>query len=158
MRTVGLDPASCTGMALVEGAEGRGKTIHLPEQRAYLRLHLIARQVEDTLRVWQPELVAIEGYAYVQSVGTFVTLVEIGTVIRQVLYKRYLPWLEIPPTVLKKWTTGKGNATKDQMAVAVKARWGYASLSHDIVDAFALAQFAQQGVDEALKHTGVRLG
>jgi Holliday junction resolvasome RuvABC endonuclease subunit len=42
-------------------------------------------------------------------------------------------------------TTGKGNATKDQMALSVKQRWAYASPSHDIVDAFALAQMAQLG-------------
>ena len=64
MKTVGLDCATCTGMALVGDDEDRGKTVQVPNERGYLRLQLIANDVAQTLQVWQPEFVAIEGYAY----------------------------------------------------------------------------------------------
>jgi Holliday junction resolvasome RuvABC endonuclease subunit len=66
--------------------------------------------------------------------------------------------VEVPPTVLKKWTTGHGNAKKEQMAIAVKERWQFASHSHDIVDAIALAQMAQLGWEDVLKIKGVTVG
>ena len=74
-------------MALVGDDEDRGKTIESPNERGYLRLQLIANDVAQTLQVWQPEFVAIEGYAYCRNIGAFVTLVEVGTMIRGVLYQ-----------------------------------------------------------------------
>jgi Holliday junction resolvasome RuvABC endonuclease subunit len=145
-------------MALIGDDEGRGKTVTLPSLRGFQRLHSIASDVAQTLQVWRPTFVAIEGYAYVRNVGAFVTLVEIGTVIRQAMYAQQLPWVEVPPTVLKKWTTGSGIATKDQMALSVRQRWSYQSHSHDIVDAFALAQMAQLGWAEVLAIKGVTIG
>lgn len=162
MKTCGIDVATCTGMALI-GQDGRGikedrgKTVHLPHERGFLRLQLIANEVTRTLEAWEPEWVAVEGYAYVKNVGSFVTLVEVGTVIRMALRQLGLSWVEVPPTVLKRWATGKGNAKKDQMAKAA-LNWGHASHSDDIVDAFCLAQMAQMGWHEILNVRGVQVG
>lgn len=158
MLTAGLDISTCTGMALVGDGEDRGKTVHLPNERGFLRVQLIAKDVAQTLEVWKPAFVAIERYAYVRNISAFVTLVEVGTAIRLALRSLDLSWVEVPPTVLKKWTTGKGNASKDQMALAVRDRWGFTSHSHDIVDAFALAQMAQLGWDDVLTLHGVYIG
>lgn len=158
MKTAGLDCATCTGMALVGEDEDRGKTVQVPNERGYLRLQLIANEVRHTLQVWQPAFAAVERYAYCKNVDSFVRLVEVGTVIRGVLYSLSIPWVEIPPTVLKKWTTGKGNADKQDMAFAVRARWDYHSASHDIVDAYALAQMAQGGWEQMLILPGVTIG
>jgi crossover junction endodeoxyribonuclease RuvC len=158
VRTAGLDPATCTGLALVGEDEDRGKTIHIKKERGFLRLQLIANEVSETLHTWDPLFVAVEGYAYVRNVSSFVTLVEIGTAIRIALKQMDMSWVEVPPTVLKKWTTGRGNATKDEMALAVNQRWGFHSHSHDIVDAIALAQMAQLGWKEVQEIHGVTVG
>lgn len=158
MRTAGVDGATCTGLALVDEDESRGKTIQVPKERGFLRLQLIANDVANTLEVWQPSFVAVESYAYVRNVSSFVTLVEIGTAIRMALHRLDLSWVEVPPTVLKKWTVGLGNASKDEMALAVRQRWGFSSHSHDIVDAVALAHMAQLGWEGIQKITGVSIG
>jgi crossover junction endodeoxyribonuclease RuvC len=158
MRTLGVDAATCTGLALVGEDEDRGKTVYLPKERGFLRLQLIANDVAQTLQMWCPQFAAVEGYAFVRNLRSFVTLVEVGTVIRMTLRQVEVPWVEVPPTVLKKWTTGRGNAKKDDMALAVKQRWGFSSHSHDIVDAFALAQMAQMGWDEVLQFKGISIG
>jgi len=142
---------------MVGEGEDRGKTIYLPNERGISRLQLIASEVERTLEAWQPRFVAVEGYAYVKNVGSFVTLVEIGTVVRLAVRSVGLSWVEVPPTVLKKWTTGKGNAKKDQMAIRA-LEWGHASHSDDIVDAYCLAQMAQMGWHEILAVRGVSVG
>lgn len=159
MRTLGLDPSTCTGLAVIDhDGEGRGKTLQLPQQRGFVRLQLIASDVAMTLHAWEPEFAAVESYAYTRNITSFITLVEVGTIIRVTLRQLQVPWVDVNPKTLKKWTTGHGNATKDQMADAVKARWGYESPSNDIIDAFALAQLAQLGWDEVLKIRGVTLG
>ncbi len=158
MITVGIDAATCTGMAVVGEGEDRGKTVKVPTLRGFQRVQLIADDVRYTLQAWNPEFVLIEGYAYVKNVGAFVKLVEVGTAIRMSLRQIGVPWLEVPPTVLKKWVTGKGNADKDLMAEAAWQRWQYRSHSHDIVDAYCLAQLAQLGWAEVLTMTGVSVG
>ena len=162
MRTAGLDIATCTGMAYVNDlGEIIGKTASLPkEKRSYRKLQSIAKDVARTLDVWRPELVAIEGYGHPGRSGlhSLIVLVEMGTLIRIALLDLGIPWVELPSTVLKKWTTGKGNADKAQMAVSVKSRWGFESPSHDIVDAVALAQVAQMGLPDILALPGAFLG
>lgn len=153
--SVGLDIASCTGMALVGEGEDRGKTIQIPKERGFLRLQLVAADVERTLVVWEPTVVVVENYAYCQNIRSFITLVELGTVIRSVLFRLRLPWYEVPPTTLKKWVTGKGNAPKDDMAKFVTKRWGFTSPSDDIVDAYALAQLGQLPSVEIMAIPGV---
>lgn len=158
MITAGIDVGTCTGLAMVGEGEDRGKTIEVPKERGFLRLQLIANDVAETLQIWKPVFAAIEGYAFVRNVHSFITLVEVGTVIRMTLRQLEIPWVEVPPTVLKKWTAASGKADKVQMARAVKARWGHQSPSYDIVDAFALAHMAQLGWFPVQDITGVVVG
>lgn len=167
MKTAGLDIATCTGMALVGEGEDRGKTVYLPKQRGFERLQLIANAVQQTLVVWQPELMVVEDYAFCKNVEAFIKLVECGTVIRSVLYELKIPWVDVKPTSLKKWTIEKRKpnkelgetwASKSLMARAANERWGYSSHSADIVDAFCLAQMGQLGMESLKKIEGVRVG
>ena len=142
LRVVGLDISTYTGVALASGEEIIGKTIDFPKLRGLERLHLIAQETERVIKLWQPDLIVIEGYAIYRA-SSAVTVVSCGAVVRYVLYQMGFGWWEVPPSSLKKWTTGRGNASKDEMAVSVKSRWGYASPSDDIVDAVALAKLGQ---------------
>jgi crossover junction endodeoxyribonuclease RuvC len=60
------------------------------------------------------------------------------------MYRRGVRWTDVPPPVLKKWITGKGNADKKKMAQAVCEKWQFVSKSDDVVDAYALARLAQR--------------
>jgi crossover junction endodeoxyribonuclease RuvC len=154
MRTVGLDIATHTGIALVGDGMDRGKVVEFKKERGFLRLQLIAAEVSRTLQEWSPDLVVVEAYApNPRNMRTIITQVEVGTVIKQILYRRY-PWVEVNPSTLKKWWSGKGNTDKQGMAVAAEKR-GVKSWSHDIIDAFALAHMGQLGVDELLKLEGI---
>lgn len=147
MIVVGVDPSTYTGLVRTDGHEHIGKTVDFPKSRGWERLQLIAREVSRVLENWQPELVVIEGYAY-GNTNSLVTLVEIGTMIRHVMYDLHIPWYDCPPTTLKKWCTGRGNAKKPEVGEAVFTRWGFKSPSDDVVDAFALAQL---GIEIGLK-------
>lgn len=144
-RVMGIDPSTYTGLACLEsdGTLVGVKLINFPKERGLKRVQSIARAVKSIIREWKPEYIVIEGYAY-SNVNTLVTLVEIGTMIRLEAYGLELPVIEVPPTVLKKQTTGKGNAKKAEMATHVFNRWGFENKSDDIIDAYALASL---GVD-----------
>jgi Holliday junction resolvasome RuvABC endonuclease subunit len=81
----------------------------------------------------------VEGYI-IRHRSSAVAIISCGTVVRQVLFDLHLHWTEVEPMTLKKWTTGNGGAKKEQMALAIKERFGYSHASDDVIDAVALAQ------------------
>lgn len=140
----GIDPSTFTALSLIS-REGdvRGSTLfNFPRQTGVRRAQLIARACLQHLAEARVEVVAIEGFAF-NNHNTLVTLSEISTLIKSALLDLGIPWWEVPPTVLKKWVTGKGNAKKEDMAAAVKERWGYVPTEKkgdDLVDSYALAK------------------
>ena len=146
MRVMGVDISTFVGCAIVDSdnpTEIIGTCIHFPKYTGWKRLQSIANEFSRIILVWNPDRIWVEGYAMYRP-SSAVTVVSCGTVVRQVMYQQGRHWKEVPPTSLKKWTTGKGSATKGDMAKAVYTRWGYKSRSDDIVDAVSLAQL---GVD-----------
>ena len=148
MKYLGVDPSSFTGLVLLDGDVPTPKLVNFKKKSGFERVQLIAKSVGSLLDEWKPDLIAIEGYAYGNS-NSLVTLVEIGTVIRREFYIRGIPWYDVPPTVLKKWVTGKGNAKKPDMAMAALDKWGFALTQDDIVDAYCLARILE-AVDKGL--------
>lgn len=156
MKYVGIDPSTFTGLCLLEGDTPTAKLVNFKKKTGFERVQLIAKSVGSLLDDWKPDLIAIEGYAYGNS-NSLVTLVEIGTIIRREFYVRKIPWYDVPPTILKKWVTGKGNAKKPDMAIAALDRWGFALTQDDIVDAFCLARFLE-AVDKDLVNDSLLKG
>jgi crossover junction endodeoxyribonuclease RuvC len=88
-------------------------------------------------------LVAIEGYAMgsrtrPQMAG------ELGGHLRLLLWQAGIPYIIVPPTSLKKYVLGKGNAAKELMLKEVFRKWGYDTTSNDRADAYALARIAAE--------------
>lgn len=144
MKYLGIDPSTKSGFVLLdhEGQVLDTRIVRFEKISGFKRLQLIANATVSLVEQWSPDRVAIEGYAY-GNVHTLVTLVEIGSIIRYCLYGK-VPWVDIPPTVLKRWCTGRGNAKKEEVARYVKERWGFESKSDDIVDAYVLARMAKE--------------
>jgi crossover junction endodeoxyribonuclease RuvC len=83
-------------------------------------------------------VVGIEGYS-LNSKFSLASMVEVGTVVRLMLLELGVETYEIPPTTLKKFITGKGNASKEQVMVAVYKRFGFEAPDNDQADAVGLA-------------------
>jgi hypothetical protein len=88
-------------------------------------------------------LVAIEGYAH-GSAFEREHMGELGGYLKLLLWQAGVPYLIVPPGVLKKYVTGKGNAAKAIMLKEVYRRWGYDTESDDQADAYGLARFAAE--------------
>jgi len=84
---------------------------------------------------------AIEAQSYGSS-GDLDQLGQINGVIQVVLTELDAPPLMVPPTVLKKFVTGNGQANKKDMRQATQKYWNFDIDQDDLCDAHGLAQFA----------------
>lgn len=109
------------------------------------RLHGIREKVSGYLSSYSPESVslAIEGYAHASRFNRE-KLGELGGLVKLTWFEfSGLSPLIVPPTVLKKYTTGKGNATKIEMVKAVNEKWDANIKNDNLADAYALAQYCR---------------
>jgi crossover junction endodeoxyribonuclease RuvC len=163
MLVVGIDP-SLTGTGLVAWHDGKviiAKTLkNHPNWDIIPRVLSIVEEisteigniVDDIGWYLPPNMIVIEGFSYgSRGRGLFETAY-LGYRIREELHvlnrEMHIPWMEASPNELKKFVTGKVNATKDIMMQQVLKRWGYEAKDNNIADAYALAMI---GVDYLCK-------
>ncbi len=95
----------------------------------------------------QPDLVCLEGYSFGSQGRAVFQIGELGGVIRLMLHQRGINWIEISPSSVKKFATGKGNSKKDQVMLGVYKKWGFEAPTSDEADAFVLAHIGQAVID-----------
>ncbi|MEU8371194.1 hypothetical protein [Micromonospora tulbaghiae] len=141
-KTIGIDLSlTCTGVA------GRGwtDTIRPPAKlRGHERLQWIEDRIGDFAH--RCDLIAVEGPAY----GTQRAGIQRGHHERaglwwlttQRLWVNKIPLAVVDPTSLKRYATGKGNADKAAMMLAVARRFPWFDGGEDEADALWLAAMA----------------
>lgn len=140
MSVLGLDVASCTGWAYIDSKQELCGEIYFPKLSGMEKLDAIEEALTKVLTAYSPQLIVIEGYGF-GNTFTLVPLVEIGTIVRRACYLMGIKYYDVPPTSLKKFVTGAGNAKKDQMMLLVYKRWGFDTKSNNVADAYGLARF-----------------
>lgn len=151
MRVIGLDLSlTATGIATDTGTS----TITTPKLDGMERLDRLRSLIRVAAQ--DAHLVIIEGYAYGagRSGGTTHShaLGELGGVIRLDLYDRGIPHVDIPPATLKKYATGKGNASKAEILAAAIRRLGYPGADHNEADAMWLHAIGRDAYQLGLPH------
>jgi Holliday junction resolvasome RuvABC endonuclease subunit len=150
MLYLGVDQSlTCPGVALAND-EGLIFAIELKIAQSYrggARLSHIISRINDTIGNWLPNIVltAMEGPSLNSTHREF-DLGEISGVVREYLYRhtRREPII-VEPTRLKKFATGNGAATKEEIIYAVNHHWKFPlpKRSDNAADAAALAMFAR---------------
>jgi Holliday junction resolvasome RuvABC endonuclease subunit len=134
---IGLD-LSITATGICD-AEGACCTVGGPATLGDYRLANIAQCV--LTEVWNAgtgTLVVIEDLA-VHGPGNGMAAAQLMGAVKLTLIRNELtPYLLVPPSSLKKFATGKGNATKADMAVALYKRAGLELANDNEVDAWWL--------------------
>lgn len=134
MRIVGLD-LSLTATGICD--EYRGARVYKSKHRGCARLADLRDHIYTI--VDDDRLVVLEGYSYA-SANQAHQLGELGGVIRLAITETGAPYVDVPPSTLKKFATGKGNANKAAMGLAA-ARAGYDGPGDDnAIDAWWLMQ------------------
>lgn len=88
-------------------------------------------------------LVALEGYSFGSHQGAH-QIGEWGGLLRWTLWGEMVPYIEVSPSTLKSYVSGKGNAPKEVMLREVFRKWGFEAASNDEADAYGLARFAEE--------------
>jgi Holliday junction resolvasome RuvABC endonuclease subunit len=144
LRVAGLD-LSMTGTGVAHSVEGAACT-HLvkPREARDLRLPEIARRVREY--VLDSDLVVIEGYLN-RSMSAGITGMVHGAV-RAMLIEEGLKYATLPPASLKKFATGRGGASKTEMALAALKRGGLEFRDDNECDAWWLYVAASHHLGE----------
>lgn len=145
---VGLDLSlTSTGLAVIrEGSVpatttfGKsGKSDATVVQRA-TRLATLTDQIVNEIDYYRPHLVVIESPAYANTGGHSHDRSGLWWLVVQMLLGRKFPVLEVPPTCRAKYATGKGNAGKHEVVIAVTRRYPEVEFgTDDEADALVLA-------------------
>lgn len=122
-------------------ASKHGTARIVPKGKGIDRLREIRSGVTAAVLATKPELIVIEGYAngmgdnYAKGMG--------GGVARLAIADCGIPIVEVSPTTLKKFATGKGNANKDDMLEAAIRHFGFQGHGNDEADAWLLLKMAE---------------
>lgn len=153
MLSIGIDPSlTDTGIVIIEdgkvicskdvksGSEGKNVVKRIG------RINEISKQINaiisENIGVKDTEqILVIEGYSFGSHGGMGISLGEAGGVFRTNLIKDFPKaiFIEVPPTRLKKFITGKGNCEKDLILKEVYKNFGYDTSNNNIADAFGLS-------------------
>ena len=136
---VGIDQ-SYSGFAItLLNNKGFFTTVYKSELRGVDRLYDIQDHLISSLQLRDIKDVAIEGYAFGSQMANM--LGELGGVVKLTLRNEFNQYpLIVPPTVLKKYVTGKGQGiSKSQIMLHVFKKWGVEFSDDNAADSFALA-------------------
>ena len=171
MLIIGIDPSlTATGIVVLRDGkvELAEKTKNSPDLGTIERVRLIRERIIDITEnlineeEWQaPDLIAIEGFSYGSKGRSVFDIAYLGWRIREDLERLKeqdnIPWLEVPPSQIKKFATGQGNANKEIILQQVYKRWGYETHDNNIADAFVLAQIGRAYLQASYKPDDLNL-
>lgn len=123
------------------------------KMRGMQRLLFIKTRVLQKLKEMKATKVILEGYSFGSKGAAIISLGELGGVVRMGIFESKFDYLDCSPSSLKAYTTGKGNADKDQMRVSVRSKYGIDYTDDNICDSYALCMMVLELGDEARKFT-----
>lgn len=147
---IGIDPSlNSLGICLPDG-EGSPITCRIRSQghKGLARLDHIRRELVEIYEKVLSEhgkvsLIAYEDYSFNSKGRSTFSSGELGGLLKWTLWRECIPLLMVPPTSVKLFATGKGNAEKGQVIERVADLWGYEAPNDDEADAYVLYRMGQ---------------
>ena len=151
MIVIGIDPSlSCTAVVMGRSPDSIQWSLHKSKPfgasaadrcaryddlvasiMASIRSLLFKSEDDEKVRIF------LEGYSFGSKFARE-TLGEFGGILRWHLVDLDEDLIEVQPTTLKKFVTGKGGAKKEQMMLKCQTTWGYEAQGNDDADAYGL--------------------
>jgi len=147
LRVMGIDPGTIrTGYGIVEYA--RSKIVHIDNGLVSAskskplanRLAIIYSQIQDVLKTFQPDVVAVEEVFFHKNARAALSLGHARGVLLAAIASQEISLREYSTTHVKKTVTGRGRADKYQVQMMVRTILGLPEIpAEDASDALALA-------------------
>jgi len=115
---------------------GETGVIKTGKLRGWPRIDHILIGIESALV--SVKVVVLEGYSFGSQGRAVYQIAGLGEIVRYSLWRRGMPYVDVPPGTLKKYATGKGNAGKDEMIAAAIRRFGFEGSDNNEADAYLL--------------------
>lgn len=154
MRILGIDPGlRVTGYGCIEGEPARlveagvfrlraDEAARADGEAVSVRLAELDADLRDAIERLRPEAVAVEAiFAHYKHPATAIAMAHARGVILLNIRRAGLRLVEFKPNAVKKFMTGHGHASKEQMQEAVRSRLGLPARPEpaDVADAIAIA-------------------
>ena len=147
MRILGIDPGLArVGYGVIDTSGGEQRMLDCgiirtdPGRSEGERMVEIARDLRQLIRIWRPQLAAVEKFFFYRS-STTIAVVQARGVLMMTLARFRIPVVEYPPMQIKLALAGHGHADKEAVLEAVMREL---DLEHpprpdDAADALAVA-------------------
>lgn len=135
-------------------------TLHSPWSSNEQRYLNITNWALGVVSKFNPQRVFIEDYSYA-STGRVFNIAENAGLLKHYLYLNQIPFTTVPPTVIKKFATGKGNSNKEAMNASFVEHSGLDvknmlqlspsqwNPSSDIIDSYYICKYGVKCEQEA---------
>lgn len=141
MNILGLDPAAVCGVAHTSGLYVAWSLTDTKDKHPGRRLERFRRLLYTTKRELPIDAIGYEDAAFgSNNMHTAAMHNELKGMIKLCAAEWDIPCLGWKPNHLKKWLTGTGKATKEDMIEAVKSNFGITVLDHNIADAITVME------------------
>lgn len=141
---ISIDPSlTCTGIAVHDGDNIVTEAIKPKHRRGICRLQYIRDMICLRLDRYSPEAAIVENYSYGSKGRALFDIGELGGVLKTAVHEYGIPIVLVPPTVLKMYAVGKGNADKNDVADAISSKWSVQFNTTDEADAYALLRLGE---------------
>lgn len=121
---------------------------HTDEQR----YDIVSTWILDKIKKHGVTNIFLEGYAF-NAVGRVFQIAENTGILKHKIWQQNIPCTVIPPTVIKKFATGKGNANKEKLNDVFEQETGFNLKAHlqltpkqwnpssDIIDSYFICKY-----------------
>ncbi len=147
MRILGIDPGLArVGYGIIEYKNGEKFLLDCgiietnKNKKEEYRLHEIYLDLQQLIKLWKPDLAAVEKFFFYRS-STTISVVQARGVIMMTLGAFKIPISEYAPAQIKLTITGSGKASKREVleSVMFHLNLNYAPKPDDSADALAIA-------------------
>ncbi len=144
-RYVGIDPSTKTGIVVLDENGNVKEQLEIVLENGILssaeQLQDYGREIANYANT--PDVVCIEGFSFGSKGKAVSTQYGIGFAIRFALRDMGIKYIVPTPGQVKKFATGSGSSSKDNMVLPIFKKWGFEHDSDNVRDAFVLAQIAR---------------
>ena len=147
LRITGLDLSfTATGISSPDGHLELVKTKPAPGSiGTVMRCRTIANAIRSELRRTETTHVVVEGFAYGRAEQAH-QMGGLGYIVRLMLVECGIPYVDVAPASLKKFATGSGNASKDQVISDAIRQFGFPGSDNNLADAWCLRMMGEASV------------